>query len=122
MSTLADSSAATPGVYHLEEDVPGRRLVLAWQGPAPHRLARGVGAAAVLLILAATAAFARFEFVPVIQRLAAQPGGDAVGMAVLGGMLIVGGLVMTFYAARGAGARDVIQDLNPHCRARAGRS
>lgn len=94
---------AVAGMYRIEEHVPGRRLVLVWQGRAPGAAVRMAALAAVLLIVGAATWFARAQVLPVVQRVGAQPGGDDIGLVILGSLLCLGGLVVAYYLARETG-------------------
>jgi hypothetical protein len=91
-------------VYRIDEDQPGRRLVLVWQGRAPRRALRWLAFASAIGMLAAAFWFARNEVLPVVNKGMQQPGGDPIGLAVLGGILVVGACVGAFYLVRGAGS------------------
>ncbi len=100
-----DGLLAVRPVYGVEEDLPGRRLTLVWRGPAPQRMFRWLGLAAAVCILAAAFWFARRELIPVLNREAQQAGGDVIGMAVLGCILILGACVMSFFVVRACASR-----------------
>jgi hypothetical protein len=101
VTATLSSNHPNSAVYRIDEDQPGRRLVLAWQGPAPRRALRWLALAAALSMLAGAFWFARNEVLPVINKGMQQPGGDPIGLAVLGGILVVGVTVGAFYLVRG---------------------
>lgn len=104
MTAPLPSNLSSHAVYRIDEDQPGRRLVLAWQGRAPRRALRWLAFVAALGMLAAATWFARDQVLPVVNQGMQQPGGDPIGLAVLGGILVIGACVGAFYLVRGAGS------------------
>lgn len=104
MTAPQPGNTSKQAVYRIDEDQPGRRLVLVWQGRAPRRALRWLAFAAAIAMLAGAVWFARNEVWPVVNKGMQQPGGDPIGLAVLGGILVVGVCVGAFYLVRGAGS------------------
>jgi hypothetical protein len=104
MDSSLDGASYAKGAYCIEDDLPGRRLVLEWRGPAPRRAFRWLVVLAVVAILGVAFWFARNEWLPVVNREAQKAGGDPLGMAVLGAFLVIGGCVMPFFVVRAASA------------------
>lgn len=103
--TMDESAASRPAEssYRIEEHQPGRRLVLVWQGQGPHLLVRWLALAAVAAVLAGAAWFAMSQVVPVVRKEAANLDGDAIVMAVLGGLISLGACMGALAIARGVG-------------------
>ena len=104
MGDRLSENKSAGAAYRIEEDQPARRLVLAWQGPAPYRVWRWLALAGSLAILCGAFWFARNELLPIVNKGLQQPGGDPIGLMVLGSILVVGACVGAFYLVRGAGA------------------
>jgi hypothetical protein len=101
-----DDSAApslTESSYRIEEHQPGRRLVLVWQGRGAHLPLRWFALAVAAAVMGGAGWFALSQVLPVVRKEAGNPGGDAIFMAVLGGLISLGACIGALYIVRGAG-------------------